>query len=138
MPDKYFGKYSGLVVDNMDPEQLGQLRVSVPAIFPEDELMLARPALPYGIFFVPEVGTKVWVEFEGGDTGLPIWTGVQSVGIPEEKSRKPLSSTPPINFTFGISGNSGNFTHGMLSSCITAHLPKRLRSVAVPAPRRAR
>src|SRR2546423_11085755 len=100
MPDKYFGKYSGLVVDNMDPEQLGQLRVSVPAIFPEDELMLARPALPYGIFFVPEVGTKVWVEFEGGDTGLPIWTGVQSVPgewateAQAEPPRKRLIKTP--------------------------------------------
>ena len=32
MPDKYFGKYSGIVVDNLDPQHLGQLHVAVPAI----------------------------------------------------------------------------------------------------------
>jgi hypothetical protein len=75
----YYGKYTGIVKDNQDPEKLGQLTVNVPAIFDNDETVVARPALPYGFFFVPENGAKVWVEFEGGDTGLPIWTGVQYV-----------------------------------------------------------
>jgi hypothetical protein len=79
MPDKYFGKYTGIVEDNRDPQGLGQLQVSVPTIFPPDELMTARPALPYGFYFVPERGAKVWVEFEGGDSGLPLWTGLQYV-----------------------------------------------------------
>ncbi|HEY9830331.1 MAG TPA: phage baseplate assembly protein V [Stenomitos sp.] len=79
MPDQYFGKYTGIVKDNRDGQNLGQLKVSVPAIFPPDELVEARPALPYGFFFVPEVDAKVWVEFEGGDSGLPIWTGIQYV-----------------------------------------------------------
>lgn len=79
MPDQYFGKYTGIVKDNQDDQNLGQVKVSVPAIFPPDELMTARPALPYGYFFVPENETKVWVEFEGGDPGLPLWTGVQYV-----------------------------------------------------------
>lgn len=79
MPDLYFGKYTGIVTDNRDDQNLGQIKVSAPAIFPPDEHVIARPALPYGVFFVPEVGAKVWVEFEGGDTGLPLWTGVQYV-----------------------------------------------------------
>jgi hypothetical protein len=79
VPGKYFGKYSGLVKDNRDPDKLGRLYVSVPAIFPDSEQIEARPALPYGFFFLPEVGAKVWVEFEGGEPGLPIWTGVQYV-----------------------------------------------------------
>lgn len=79
MADKYFGKYSGIVRENADDEKRGHLRVTVPSIFPEDVLMKARPALPYGLFFVPEVDAKVWVEFEGGDPGLPIWTGLQYV-----------------------------------------------------------
>ncbi len=79
MPGQYFGKYTGIVKDNKDADKLGQLKVVVPAIFPEDEQMVARPALPYGFFFVPEVDAKVWVEFEGGDSGLPLWTGVQYV-----------------------------------------------------------
>ncbi|SRR5437870_2594961 len=79
MPDLYFGKYTGIVKDNRDDQNLGQLQVSVPAIFQPDELVTARPALPYGFFFVPENNAKVWVEFEGGDPGLPLWTGVQYV-----------------------------------------------------------
>jgi Type VI secretion system/phage-baseplate injector OB domain len=79
VPDRYFGKYTGIVKDNRDDANLGRVKVSVPAIFPSDEQMLARPALPYGYFFVPENDTKVWVEFEGGDPGLVLWTGVQYV-----------------------------------------------------------
>jgi Type VI secretion system/phage-baseplate injector OB domain len=81
MPEggQYFGKYSGIVKDNRDADKLGKVKVSVPSIFPADELMVARPALPYGWFFVPDNETPVWVEFEGGDGTLPLWTGVQSV-----------------------------------------------------------
>jgi hypothetical protein len=79
MPDLYYGKYTGIVKDNSDAEKLGQLQVVVPAIFPPDEVIKARAALPYGFFFVPEIQAKVWIEFEGGDTGLPLWTGVQYV-----------------------------------------------------------
>lgn len=79
MPDLYFGLYSGVVKDNQDPDKLGRLQVSVPSIFPPDELMQARPALPYGVFFVPENEALVWIAFEGGRPGLPLWTGVQSV-----------------------------------------------------------
>jgi Type VI secretion system/phage-baseplate injector OB domain len=79
MADGYFGKYSGVVKDNRDPDKLGRVQVSVPALFPPDELVQARPALPFGFFFVPENDAKVWVEFEGGDSALPLWTGVQVV-----------------------------------------------------------
>jgi uncharacterized protein involved in type VI secretion and phage assembly len=51
----------------------------VPTIFPPDELVPARAALPYGMFFVPENDTQIWVEFEGGDTEFPIWTDVQHI-----------------------------------------------------------
>lgn len=92
MADQYFGKYTGIVKDNRDGETLGQIQVSVPAIFPAEELMSARAALPYGFFFVPEVETKVWIEFEGGDPGLPIWSGVQYVPgeiLPEARVNPP-------------------------------------------------
>ena len=76
---QYFGKYSGIVKDNRDAEKLGKVKVSVPSLFPPEELMDARAALPFGWFFVPETETPVWVEFEGGDSTLPLWTGVQSL-----------------------------------------------------------
>jgi hypothetical protein len=77
--DLYFGKYSGVVKDNRDADELGVVQVSVPTVFPDDETVPARAALPYGMFFVPENDTHVWVEFEGGDTASPLWTGVQHV-----------------------------------------------------------
>ena len=38
------------------------------------------PCVPYagpnvGIAFLPEVGSGVWIEFEGGDVSYPIWVG---------------------------------------------------------------
>jgi uncharacterized protein involved in type VI secretion and phage assembly len=79
MPGSYFGKYSGIVSDNADAHKLGELKVEVPAVFGDAEAVVARAALPYGVFFMPDVGVNVWIEFEGGDTGLPLWTGVQYV-----------------------------------------------------------
>jgi uncharacterized protein involved in type VI secretion and phage assembly len=38
-------------------------------------MVIARPCFPYGHFFVPPPGTKVWVEFEAGDPSYPLWVG---------------------------------------------------------------
>lgn len=89
MPDSYFGKYSGVVKDNRDPDKLGVVKVSVPTVFPPEELVPARAALPYGVFFIPENDTQVWVEFEGGDPAHPLWTGIQHVpGTPPAEGAK--------------------------------------------------
>jgi hypothetical protein len=79
MTDEYFGKYSAIVKDNRDAGELGVVLVSVPAVFPAEEPVPARAALPYGMFFVPENETHVWVEFEGGDPAAALWTGVQHI-----------------------------------------------------------
>lgn len=77
---RYYGKYRGVVVEGEDdPERRGRIRVKVPNLLGDYEVW-AMPCVPYagpeiGIFFLPDVGTNVWVEFEGGDLGLPIWTG---------------------------------------------------------------
>ena len=90
MPDLHFGKYAGYVVDNRDKDNEGKIIVSVPNIYPEDEHIPARAALSSGFYFVPETGDKVWVEFEGGDTGKPIWSPVDypSGQWPGEANRK--------------------------------------------------
>jgi hypothetical protein len=93
LENQYFGKYRGIVIANADPQQLGRLRVWVPSLFPmpddatpaEDSPCVsdwAWPCLPfgggakYGMFFVPECLSKVWVEYEEGNLDSPIWVGV--------------------------------------------------------------
>ena len=73
---KYYGKYSGIVVDNVDPEQRGRLRVKVESVFGVQTSVWARPCLPMGHFMSPDPETRIWVEFETGDTHFPIWVGV--------------------------------------------------------------
>ena len=77
--NKHFGKYRGTVVNNQDPTSKGRIQVSVPAVLGE-LIAWAMPCLPYagmnvGMFIVPEIGSGVWVEFEGGDPSFPIYTG---------------------------------------------------------------
>jgi len=74
-----FGKYRGSVVDNLDPSNLGRLKVRVPGVL-GDQTMWALPCVPYagagsGVYLVPEPDTGVWVEFEAGDISRPIWSG---------------------------------------------------------------
>lgn len=75
----YFGKYRGTVVDTTDPTQRGRLQVRVPAVLGNADVW-AMPCVPYagagvGFYCLPEPGTGVWVEFEGGDPSYPVWTG---------------------------------------------------------------
>lgn len=79
---KYYGKYRGIVVDTNDPQKLGRLTLKVPSILGNDVVTgWAMPCVPYGgmkdrgFFFIPEVGSSVWVEFEAGDMEFPIWVG---------------------------------------------------------------
>ncbi len=72
---RYYGKYSGVVVDVADPDKLGRIKVTVPSLFSVDQQVWARPCFASGHFFVPPVDAKVWVEFEAGDPGYPLWVG---------------------------------------------------------------
>ena len=73
---RFYGKHSGVVVEGDDDEKIkrGWVKATVPAVLAELEVW-ARPCVPYGHFFVPPTGTKLWVEFEGGDPHYPIWVG---------------------------------------------------------------
>ncbi len=77
--NRYFGKYRGKVIDNNDKTSRGRLKVKVPAVLGDLETW-AMPCVPYagagvGFYSLPEPGTGVWVEFEGGDPSYAIWTG---------------------------------------------------------------
>ena len=78
--NKLYGKYRGVVEDNLDPQRLGRLQVSCAPVLGDGAREWAMPCLPYagpglGFWMLPPVGTGVWLEFEDGDSSLPIWTG---------------------------------------------------------------
>jgi uncharacterized protein involved in type VI secretion and phage assembly len=77
---KYFGKYRGMVINNIDPMQMGRLMVQVPDISGLIPSTWAMPCFPVtgkqmGVWAVPLIGSGVWVEFEQGDSDYPIWVG---------------------------------------------------------------
>jgi Type VI secretion system/phage-baseplate injector OB domain len=77
---KYFGKYRGTVVLNIDPMQIGRVMVMVPDVGTPVPGTWAMPCVPVagiqsGVFVVPPLGAGVWVEFERGDPDHPIWVG---------------------------------------------------------------
>ncbi|WP_217994943.1 phage baseplate assembly protein V [Methylogaea oryzae] len=80
---KFWGKYRGTVVQNIDPELRGRIMCMVPDVLGpvpsswcEACAPLAGPTgAPMGVYMVPPIGAGVWVEFEQGNPGKPIWTG---------------------------------------------------------------
>lgn len=77
---RYYGKYRGTVLQNVDPEQLGRIQAMVPDVSGLLPSSWAMPCVPIagklsGTYVVPQVGAGVWIEFEQGDPDYPIWTG---------------------------------------------------------------
>ena len=77
---KFFGKYRGTVLNNIDPLQIGRIQVIVPDVSNLVPTSWAMPCLPVtginmGVYTVPVIGSGVWVEFEQGDPDYPIWVG---------------------------------------------------------------
>ena len=73
----YIGVYRGLVVDDGDPLQQNRLQVSVPEVAGETTMWATLGSALGGDVNLPPVGSEVWVEFERGDPGHPIWVGVR-------------------------------------------------------------
>ena len=76
----YYGKYRGMVLENVDPLQIGRLLVQVPDVSNVLPSTWAMPCFPVagiqnGFFALPIVGSGVWIEYEHGDPDYPIWTG---------------------------------------------------------------
>ena len=75
-----YGKYRGVVTDANDPSRLGRIKARVAGVLGDQETGWAAPCVPFagagmGMFALPADGAGVWIEFEGGDTDQPIWSG---------------------------------------------------------------
>ena len=134
---RYFGKYRGFVSNVDDPRQLWRIMVKVPAVMGmEEELGWAYPdpaeggGVNSGSPPSVQVNDVVWVEFEEGDPGRPIWTpGIWTIregenmvpkhsrGEPDvtDYARRDYGNAPPSQFEGQymknriMSDSSGNF-----------------------------
>lgn len=97
------------VKDTNDPEQLGRVKVQFAWQYEDNEttpwirVANAMSSKEQGVYFVPEVGEVVFVDFEFGNPDLPFVTGSMYVG---DKGPGPLFS--PENTIKGIITKSGN------------------------------
>jgi hypothetical protein len=77
---KFFGKYRGVVRNNVDPMREGRLLCEVADVLGPGVTSWCIPCLPFsgiqqGMFVAPNIGSGVWIEFEKGDQDHPIWVG---------------------------------------------------------------
>jgi hypothetical protein len=100
---RYYGKYAGTVLNNVDPEFRGRIQVNVPDVLGYVPTSWAEPCLPLagptgtpmGTYFVPQIGAGVWMEFEQGDVNRPIWVGCR-IGSRADVPDNAQMIVPPI------------------------------------------
>jgi len=105
MTDRYYGKYRGVVLNNVDPMQQGRLQVQVPDVAGLAPASWAMPCVPIaglqnGMVALPVIGSGVWVEFEQGNPDYPIWVGCfwgSAAEVPALARATP-PATPAITF----------------------------------------
>jgi Type VI secretion system/phage-baseplate injector OB domain len=87
---RFYSKYKGDAEQNLDPQQQGRVKVSVPdtgnmqivgsSVNTQTLELFAYPSSPfagnnYGFYFPPEMGDQVWVWFDMGDPTQPNISG---------------------------------------------------------------
>lgn len=101
--NRFYGKYRGTVTD-IDGDTL-RIKAKVPAVLGQQKTGWCMPCVPYagsnvGFAFLPEEGTGVWIEFEGGDVSYPIWTGCYW-----RTDEQPEDATPTVKAIVTKSGH---------------------------------
>jgi len=101
IPNKFYGKYRGMVLNNIDPMQTGRLQVQVPDVTTLLPTSWALPCFPFagkqmGMWAIPQIGAGVWVEFEQGNPDYPIWSGC-FYGSAAEVPALALTAPPPLS-----------------------------------------
>ncbi|MCU0650472.1 MAG: type VI secretion system tip protein VgrG [Gemmatimonadaceae bacterium] len=100
------GPTTGMVVDNVDPQRMGRLKVRLRWHDAGESTRWLRMAMPYsgntrGLHFLPEIGDEVLVAFELGDPERPLIIGALWNG-------KDAADTTDANTAKRIVTRSGN------------------------------
>jgi hypothetical protein len=100
---RFYGKYRGTVLNNVDPMLMGRIQAFVPdvaAVLPSSWCLPCVPigGVQSGVYMVPAVGSGVWIEFEQGDPDYPIWVGGfwGSAGDPPALAQAGVPASPSI------------------------------------------
>ncbi len=116
---RFYGTYAAVVIDNADPLGRGRVRATCPSInmpdeddVPQNYWMKAKdgPATDpdtgqmCGMFWPPDVGNVVWVEFRMGDTKFPLYSG----GMMTSKNAAATFESPDT-FKRGFRTKAGHF-----------------------------
>ena len=117
----FYGKYRG-VVSSVDAPTC-RIKARVPAVLGTAETGWCMPCVPYagpqrGIAFLPEPGSGVWIEFEGGDVSYPIWTGCYW-----RDGEKPPEAAPNVKVIVTASGHKLIFNDAEEGASITISDP---------------
>jgi Type VI secretion system/phage-baseplate injector OB domain len=101
-PRKYWGKYRGVVLNNIDPYKMGRTLVMVPDVMGPFLSSWALPCAPMGgvqagVYCQWPIGACCWVEFENGDVEYPIiagayWGSAAEVPVMSQATQSPLTS----------------------------------------------
>jgi uncharacterized protein involved in type VI secretion and phage assembly len=108
---RFYGKYRGTVINNVDPMQMGRIQAMVPDVSNVIPSSWAMPCFPVtgkqmGAWMIPQVGTGVWIEFEQGDPDSPIWSGCW-FGSAAEVPTLALAAPPAVpNFVIQTQGQN--------------------------------
>lgn len=127
---KFYGKYRGTVINNIDPLQIGRIMASVPDVLGPIPTSWAMPCVPIagkqmGTYMIPQIGAGVWIEFEQGDPDYPIWVG----GYWGVVAEVPMAA---------VAGNPASpdilLQTGLQNSIIISDLPPSVPPPAMPVP----
>lgn len=100
--EKFYGKYRGTVLNNIDPESQARLLVQVVDVTGLFTSSWAMPCVPFaganvGQYSVPPIGAGVWIEYEQGNPDWPIWVGCFWGGpLTGPSTAKALAPTGPM------------------------------------------
>ena len=77
---RFYSVYEGYVVETKDPEGRGRLKIVVPRVHYANRtpIWARQKGIPSGngfsLHILPKAGEMIWVEFEGGNPRLPVWS----------------------------------------------------------------